>query len=1241
MKNCIKNCLTALLIVLGLCCGIQSRAADTDLPLILTIKTNIYSYIGPDNSFTIYLGALKDNTDVYVEGPKTSELITVDRYTIGTDEEGSHSVIATAIPLSVTAADNTVRIYGDASQIDLIDLHGCYLNSVEFNGNFSNLSVLDLSHNELTYINLSSLRSLESIDLTDNAFTNGRNMIIGTNHPNLLILSVGINDVCDPNLNISNFPKLQYFSARNNYGVTQVDPSGCPNLVSLVLEVTNISSIDISKNQNLDVLNVSNTKINSIDLTKNPNLGEFYLSHEGSYNNNDEYKLTNIDLTKNTKLQYLDLSGNKLTSIDVTNNTELILLYLQRNLLKEINLDNNTKLANINLSNNLFTFATLPLPQEGWDYMYYRSPLPCNYKYKVGEPIDFSSEVLREGYETYVSVFVEPRAGMTDTIPQESPDYTFNNGVITFNKAYPDSVYLSFYCTGFPDWPLNTDLFMVKTAEDYDKPAPLFSFTTGEARNEHRVDLKIGGTPRSSQLSLPADITVMVNGKSTVFKNAVVASSLPSTANVSFTIPAAASEIEVMITDGYAATALAVNGISMTSIDVSDSEFLTDLEVTSCHLSSIDLSYNRALRFLDLSGNSLTTLDLSPVRADFEKYYLSTVNLAHNRLTSLSMVSYDLIRSLDLSNNNFSNFDLKYYTGLVNLDLSNNNLKGTLDLTKQVALQSLNLSGNKLTAIDFENWSNMVSLNLSNNNLSFATLPLLSNKNLTYTYAPQNPLAILSAGAAVNLSSQNVGDGTTYVWKYSDNNAEVPSSMYTIDNGATRFGSDLIDNMVYCEMTNGLFPAFNNSPLTTTPIKVLDVPTNLVAQFVTTQSGDASIGFGFANSDPNAVYIDWNGDGSQYDEYLYDSENTAIYRQGKSVAGKTVKVYSYGDPTVVTNLYLLNTKLSSLDASPMTKAKAIDIHGAGLTDNSLVLPESPDLYELVLDGNKFTSQTFPNLPALSNLNIANNAYKSIDLSIYPSLRFANLADNNIENVIFGSNNSLLYQIDLTGNELTSINLEGLPALAEILLADNNLTSIDVSPVKNQIRVLNVAGNRFTFKSLPRTSEFGSNFAVLYYANQQPIEVQCIDGEVDLSSQYMIEGQETDYRWFLGNRQSDVYYDAYNEMFVGEELEGPSVSSDPEYVCYDGVTYFRYLQDRKVIGAMTNAAYPNLILYTTPTEIDRVAGVEDVAVDNTENAPVNVYTISGVCLRRNVNPDAALEGLNPGLYIVGNRKVYVK
>ena len=53
------------------------------------------------------------------------------------------------------------------------------------------------------------------------------------------------------------------------------------------------------------------------------------------------------------------------------------------------------------------------------------------------------------------------------------------------------------------------------------------------------------------------------------------------------------------------------------------------------------------------------------------------------------------------------------------------------------------------------------------------------------------------------------------------------------------------------------------------------------------------------------------------------------------------------------------------------------------------------------------------------------------------------------------------------------------------------------------------------------------------------------------------------------------------------------------------------------------------------------GVKDISIDNSDNGPVDVYSVNGQLLRQGVDRNNATQGLPAGVYIVGGKKVLVK
>ncbi len=104
-----------------------------------------------------------------------------------------------------------------------------------------------------------------------------------------------------------------------------------------------LKSLDVSKNTKLNYLWLDNNKLENLDLSKNTEL--YTLSCEGNL-------LKTLDLSKNTKLSELYIDNNKLNKLDLSNNTELEELHCQGNLFETLDLSKNTGLRWLSVNDN-------------------------------------------------------------------------------------------------------------------------------------------------------------------------------------------------------------------------------------------------------------------------------------------------------------------------------------------------------------------------------------------------------------------------------------------------------------------------------------------------------------------------------------------------------------------------------------------------------------------------------------------------------------------------------------------------------------------------------------------------------------------------------------------------------------------------------------------------------------------------------------------------------------------------
>lgn len=150
----------------------------------------------------------------------------------------------------------------------------------------------------------------------------------------------------------------------------------------------------------------------------------------------------------------------------------------------------------------------------------------------------------------------------------------------------------------------------------------------------------------------------------------------------------------------------------------------------------------------------------------------------------------------------------------------------------------------------------------------------------------------------------------------------------------------------------------------------------------------------------------------------------------------------------------------------------------------------------------------------------------------------------------------------------------------------------------------------------------------YYGSQAQLQAQCIDGCVDLSCAAYAGDVASTYAWY-----KEGEYDTDNQTWTGEELiEGE------DYVMKDGMAMFLHTIDEPVMAVITNTTFPNLTMQTNMITIDS-AGLSNIT-DDTEKI-VNVYNLQGMQIKTGVAAKEALDGLTPGIYIVGDKKILVQ
>lgn len=1216
----------------------SSLAAHAQDEVLIRFHTNVpekAKNTGVAAQVSFVLGSKSDKADVSIDYGSGDTEVEIKKAIVENDN-GEQTIKGTLCTSAVTDA-GWVTISGNPDDLYFFNASGNEIDQIQFNDNLK-LQVLNLEHNNLKSLNIDRLQSLNIIYLQDNPFSATTPLMIGS-MPNLMVLEVPQIGHISPNFTLKNFPKLRSFDAYHTLSLKVADPTECPLLQRLSLDMTSVESVDLSKNPLLQILNVGDSRVKTLDLSHNPEITQLYISHSSGAVNTD-VKFETIDVSHCPKLYYFYCGGNNLKELDLRSNPKLFTLSCDRNLLRKLDVSQNPALYSVNVRYNYMDFATLPEPGNWFEYYHEQNPMELNDTYKVGDVIDLSKRVLRANTTTQARLYRVPKADPTKPVELDGSYYSYEAGKVTLKKALNEEVFVQFTNSRLRDYPIRTENFRVKTVAEFGKDVKAIQITNlANVGSPLKISVGILGATAANPVTVKVDLG---DGNTIPFQ---VKDERPATPNIDTSLTGTGDVIVYVPQDKYV-TSLESDGQFIDNIDLSALTELRTLTLKRAGLTTIDLSYNNKLEKLDLSNNQLRRVDLRGPSSYFNKSNLTDINISNNQIDSLLYYTIYGVTKLNVSHNNLNKLDLKDADNLRMLDISYNKFTRLL-LNHSELIEDVNVANNELTEIGIPTVAPVKKLNISGNYFTLANMPNdfgLSRGN--FIYAPQHDLQISTSSPGIDLSEQYItknGAKTQFVWKKKDGTPLQLGTDYTITDGSAKFKNLALDS-IYCEMTHAAYPDFEGQNVfKTTYVHPIAFPQYELASFTTLNQTD-SVALSLASYVPGkSVYIEWEGNGNVTQYAL--GETYKLFR-AKSKPNTKVRVLVAEPDDKVKVFSISNVKMAEADFTGMKEAKLITVSKAGLT--TIKLPVAPNLTDLNLDENELTDVDLSPFPKLFSVSLIGNKIKTFDLSKAPSLNVAYLSSNKMKDIKL--DNPMLWNLDLSNNDLESVSLDKLPQLEQLWLNANKLTKVDVSKNTN-LRVLNVVGNRLKFSTMPLPSNNGRRFDKYSYNLQAPIDVKCVNGKVDLSSEAVVGGEPTTYRWFDGNVQ-----------YVDGVLQGEELATNDEYTVENGVTTLKLSETfTKLVCVMANDNFPNALLHTNYITFTPSAGIDAVSADKdvkiqfydgainilgAKNATTAIYTIDGkLVYQAKIADDSTRISLARGTYIVrvGNKaaKISVK
>ena len=583
-------------------------------------------------------------TEIYCRENGFSSLQGI-KYFVNLEILGCHHNNLTSLDVSGLKKLNT--IFCNNNQLQSVDLSGC-----------TALSVFECEVNQLTHLNLSGYKELTNVSIYNNPLTDLN--LAGCTSLSKLYVDGGVLTT----LNVSNCINLERLSCHHNY-LTSLNLSGCRKLKTLYCHNNQLKSIDVSDCPLLETLEFEHNLVQNLDLsgysalkqlgcTNNP-LRSLNLSNCSSLPKLDAggMQLTSLILSGCSALTELACSDNKLTSLDVSDCTMLENLHCFNNKLTRLNVSGCNALTELICFNNALT----TLDVSDCTALVKLNASDCQLTSIDASGCTALERLLCENNKL-TSLDVSGLTALAELI-------CYENQLTSLDVSG---------CTALER--LNAETNQLPTLDVSECTALTKLFCAGN----QLTSLDVSGLTALTDLVCPGN---------------------PLTSLV-----CVGNQLTSLDLSGFATlTELVCRETPLTSLNLSDCEALTTLDCSHNQLSALDVSHNRALTKLVCPQNQLTSLDVSGLNT------LTELVCYENQLTSLNVSGCSALQILNAHTNQLPALSVSGFSTLTKLVCAGNQLI-SLDLTGLTALTELVCAGNQLTSIDVSDCPNLTDANI-------------------------------------------------------------------------------------------------------------------------------------------------------------------------------------------------------------------------------------------------------------------------------------------------------------------------------------------------------------------------------------------------------------------------------------------------------------------------------------------------------------------------------------------------
>ena len=225
-------------------------------------------------------------------------------------------------------------------------------------GEISQAEALNVISLDFSYLNITNLEGLQYFTNIKKIFSFCPNFPT-FNQPTLVNLEdLSLYNICGTgaltSINLSANTNLKKFQFSNNV-VTSLNFSSNTLLEEIFISGSELTSVNFSNLSNLKFLSYYG-KAATIDISDAINLlSLFCYGNSETFSSTENNLLTSIDLSNQTKLINLDLTGNNISTLDLSNCLNLENIYISNNQIEILNIDNLEYVKSFQCQNNLLT----------------------------------------------------------------------------------------------------------------------------------------------------------------------------------------------------------------------------------------------------------------------------------------------------------------------------------------------------------------------------------------------------------------------------------------------------------------------------------------------------------------------------------------------------------------------------------------------------------------------------------------------------------------------------------------------------------------------------------------------------------------------------------------------------------------------------------------------------------------------------------------------------------------------